>query len=144
MKLLKINVTCLVSGKLRNEELIGAREGPSKINVKMILKIILRKTFQPEENLAHWTYSFKVFSSANFRPCRPYRNKFLTKQRKMDCLKKNYQHNTRSTNQIFFQKSDRPTADKGFWKHWSRTDDVIIYSQTSSGPAISAKLKIQI
>ena len=47
------NVTFWGSDKLRNEELIGAREVPSKINVKIILKIILIKTFLLEENLAH-------------------------------------------------------------------------------------------
>ena len=39
------NVTFWGSGKFRNEELIGATEGPSKIDVKIILKIILIKNF---------------------------------------------------------------------------------------------------
>jgi hypothetical protein len=57
----------------------------------------------------------------------------------MDCLK-NININTRSSNQILFQKSDRPMADKGCWKHWSRTDDVIDLAKRS---AISAKRKFK-
>ena len=83
------NVTFWGSGKLRNEKLIGAREVPSKINVKIILKIILIKTFLPEENLAHDILVQGLqFSRFTYALYRPYRNFILTKRRKMDCLKK--------------------------------------------------------
>ena len=43
------NVTFWGSGKFRNEELIGATEGPSIINVEIILKIALIKNFYPRK-----------------------------------------------------------------------------------------------